>query len=171
MPRCPYFTIVSHWVCCLSDKKVNSLPSIIVPRNCPLTLTTLPTKACTQDLPWCFKNRFLSYFRVELPASHAVGWASRSPAVQLGLIYAADRAVSLQHRALWGTFGKTAFQFILWCQTFPTIHFRVLKQSRGIDQHLKLGPTSCPAQRIWWPSLSPWRRFIPASLPSPPQQC
>lgn len=33
--------------------------------------------------------------------------------VQFGLIYVADKAVSLRHRALWGTFGETDFQFIL----------------------------------------------------------
>lgn len=31
---------------------------------------------------------------------------------QLGLIYAADKAVSLQLSTLWGTLGETAFQFI-----------------------------------------------------------
>lgn len=33
-------------------------------------------------------------------------------AAQLGLIYATDKAVSLQHSTLWGTLGETAFQFI-----------------------------------------------------------
>lgn len=38
--------------------------------------------------------------------------ASRVCAAQLGLIYAADKAVSLQHSTLWGTLGETTFQFI-----------------------------------------------------------
>lgn len=46
--------------------------------------------------------------------SHRVRWvlASRVCAPQLGLIYAADKAVSLQHSTLWGSSGETAFQFI-----------------------------------------------------------
>ncbi len=74
-------------------------------------------------------------------------------AAQLGLIYAADKAVSLQHSTLWGTLGETGFQFISDSPPTQPIHFRVFKAVKSIDQHLKLGPTPCPAQRIWWPRL------------------
>lgn len=51
-------------------------------------------------------------------------------AAQLGLIYAADKAVSLQHSTLWGTLGETAFQFI---SDSPSLLYTsgFLKQSRA----------------------------------------
>lgn len=70
--------------------------------------------------------------------------ASWVHAAQLGLIYAADKAVSLQHSTLWGTLGETAFQFISVCPSPSPLHFRVFKAVKSIDQHLKLGPTPCP---------------------------
>lgn len=63
---------------------------------------------------------------------------------QLGLIYAADKAVSLQHSTLWGTLGETAFQFISDSPS-PWYTSRVFKAVKSIDQHLKLGPTPCPS--------------------------
>lgn len=49
---------------------------------------------------------------------------------QLGLIYAADKAVSLQHSTLWGTLGETAFQFISDSPS-PLCTSGFLKQSRA----------------------------------------
>lgn len=74
--------------------------------------------------------------------SHRIRWvlASRVCAPQLGLIYATDKAVSLQHSTLWGSSRETAFQFISDGPS-PGPHFRVFKAIESIDQHLKLGPT------------------------------
>lgn len=74
--------------------------------------------------------------------SHRIRWvlASRVCAPQLGLIYATDKAVSLQHSTLWGSSRETAFQFISDGPS-PGPHFRVFKAVESIDQHLKLGPT------------------------------
>lgn len=56
--------------------------------------------------------------------------ASWVHAAQLGLIYAADKAVSLQHSTLWGTLGETAFQFISDSPS-PLYTSGFLKQSRA----------------------------------------
>lgn len=56
--------------------------------------------------------------------------AFRVYAAQLGLIYAADKAVSLQHSTLWGTLGETAFQFISDSPT-PLYTSGFLKQARA----------------------------------------
>lgn len=51
-------------------------------------------------------------------------------AAQLGLIYATDKAVPLQHSTLWGTLGETAFQFISDSPS-PLYTSGFLKQSRA----------------------------------------
>lgn len=56
--------------------------------------------------------------------------ASWVHAAQLGLIYVADKAVSLQHSTLWGTLGETAFQFISDSPS-PLYTSGFLKQSRA----------------------------------------